>query len=89
MTYAKQRVFNSNIPIPRGYKVEFLPVPKKIKNQQFEMDYNATVVGENVNVSFYYYFKQPVYEAIDYAKIKAYYNELISKANEKLVFVKQ
>ena len=89
MTYAKQRVFNSNIPIPRGYKVEFLPAPKKIKNQQFEMDYNATVVGENVNVSFYYYFKQPVYEAIDYAKIKAYYNELISKANEKLVFVKQ
>lgn len=89
MTYAKQRVFNSNIPIPRGYKVEFLPAPKKIKNQQFEMDYNATMVGENVNVSFYYYFKQPVYEAIDYAKIKAYYNELISKANEKLVFVKQ
>ena len=44
MTYAKQRVFNSNIPIPRGYKVEFLPAPKKIKNQQFEMDYNAPIV---------------------------------------------
>lgn len=89
MTYAKQRIFNSNIPIPKGYKVEFLPLPKRIKNQQFEMDYSATVVGENVNVAFYYYFKQPVYEAIEYAKIKAYYNELISKANEKIVFVKE
>lgn len=89
MIYSKQRIFNSNIPIPEGYAVEFLPASKKIKNPQFEMEYNATIVGENVNVAFYYSFKQPVYDAADYAKIKTYYNEIISKSNEKIVFVKK
>lgn len=88
-TYSKQRIYNSNISIPEGYTVEFLPMSKKINNDQFEMDYNATIIGNNVNVAFYYYFKQPVYAAADYVKVKTYYNEIISKGNEKIVFVKK
>jgi len=88
-TYSKQRIFNSNIPIPEGYTVEFLPMSKEINNDQFEMGYNASIIGNNVNVAFYYYFKKPVYAAADYAKIKNYYKELINKGNEKIVFVKK
>jgi hypothetical protein len=39
-------------------------------------------------VSYSYYFKLPVYKAVDYDKIKYYFNEIIKKGNEKISFVK-
>lgn len=89
MAYARHRIFTTSTPIPEGYEVEFLPEKKKISNQQFEMDYYNTIVGNNINTILTYSFKQAVYDASEYARIKAYYSEIISKANEKIVFVKK
>ena len=52
------------------------------------MDYNAVVDANKVGVSYSYYFKLPIYNAVDYEKIKYYFNEIIKKGNEKISFVK-
>jgi hypothetical protein len=88
MTYPIKRTYYSEINVPKGYKVDFVPEKIRIDNDLFEMDYNAVVDVNRVVVSYSYYFKLPVYKAVDYDKIKYYFNEIIKKGNEKISFVK-
>ena len=86
--YPIKRVYNSTIIIPEGYHVNFLPKEYKIKNNLFELDYSVKSDEKKINVSFYYYFKNPIYSAKDYSKINFYFMEIIKKGNEKLVLSK-
>ncbi len=88
MTYPIKRTYYSEINVPKGFKVDFVPEKIRIDNDLFEMDYNAVVDANKVVVSYSYYFKLPVYSAVDYDKIKYYFNEIIKKGNEKIAFVK-
>jgi len=88
MIYPVKRTYYAEINIPEGYKIDFSPADQKIKNDQFEMDYMIKSDEKKIIVSFVYYFKLPIYQATEYAKIKFYFNEIVDKGNEKLVFVK-
>lgn len=88
MIYPKQRVFNSTILIPEGYKIEYTPAEKKINNQLFELTYSVSLEDNYINILFDYYFKKSVYSETDYSNIKFFYNEIVNKGNEKLVLTK-
>jgi hypothetical protein len=88
MTYPRQRIYNSTILIPEGYKVEYIPSAQKIKNQLFESTYSTRFDDNQLIISFDYYFKKSVYSASDYSKIKFYFNEIVKKGNEKVVLSK-
>jgi len=88
MIYPTLRTYASEIEIPAGYKVEFIPENETIKNDQFELNYSSSVVENKINISLTYSFKLPVYPAEDYAKIKYYFNEIVNKGNQKVVLVK-
>lgn len=85
MTYPTQKLYNSTIQIPKGFKVDYLPENVKIGNELFELEYTLTNTDNEIKVSFNYYFKNSVYEANDYDKIKFYFKEIIKKGNEKIV----
>ena len=89
MIYPKKSSFYSEIAIPVGYKVDFLPPADKIKNEMFELEYSNLVHDKKIIVNLIYYFKIPVYEATEYSKIKYYFNEIVNKGSEKIVFVKE
>lgn len=89
INYAQQRIYVSTITIPEGYKIDFLPAKKTIKNAYYEMNYDLMELNGVVNISFVYSFKIPVYEAGDYLMIKSFYNDIINKSNEKIVLVKE
>lgn len=89
MVYPRQRIFNSVVKNPEGYQVDFLPKELKINNSLFELNYQAKEYNDRVQITFDYYFKQSIYQPADYARIKYYYNEIIKKANEKIVFIKK
>lgn len=89
MIYARARTFNATIKIPDGYKLDFLPQNKKIQNPQFLLDYNVITTDDAVNIVLLYQLTEPVYQAADYAKLKAFYSELIHKMQEKIVLVKK
>lgn len=88
MVYPKKTSYFSEINIPDGFKIDFIPVNDKIKNDQFELEYSTNVSDKKIIVSLVYYFKIPVYEATEYNKLKFYFNEIINKGSEKIVFVK-
>ena len=86
MTYPKLRYFYASIKIPKGYKVEYLPDKKKISNSLFDLSYSATSDNNKIFISFNYYFKKSVYSSSDYQRIKYYFDEIVEKANDKIVF---
>ena len=89
MIYPEIHSFNSEITIPTGHKIEYLPEDEKISNESFEFIF-ATVINDNkITVNLSYSFKQSVYPAEDYSKIKYYFNEIIKKGNDKIVLVKK
>jgi len=89
MIYPKKTTCFTQMNIPDGFNVDFLPANVKIKNDQFELEYFTQVSDNKVNVSMIYYFKNPEYEATEYTKLKYYFNEIVNKGNEKIVFVRK
>jgi len=89
MVYPHKRTFVTSIKKPEGCQVEFLPVDVKINNSLFELNYAAKEFDDHIQIALDYYFKQSIYQPGDYSKIKFYYNEIIKKANEKVVFIKK
>jgi len=89
MIYPKRSAFYTEITVPEGYKVDFLPANDKIKNEMFELEYSTLVHDQKINVFLIYYFKIPVYDATEYSKMKYYFNEIVNKGSEKIVFVKK
>ena len=86
MTYPEKRSFKSTIMIPDGYQVDFLPAEQIINNQLFAMNYRIVKNNNLITISFYYYFKKPVYPAKNYSDIKFYFSEVVKKGNAKIVF---
>lgn len=89
MTYPKKRVYTTTILIPEGYEVDYTPSEQNYKNELFELTYNAIEEDDKIKVSFNYTFNNSVYTMGDYPKIKAYYDEIVKKGNEKVVLVKK
>lgn len=88
MIYPTKRSYFSEINIPKGYKVEFLPESDRIKNDQFEFEYTAVSDESKVHVNLAYNFKLSVYNPEDYLKVKYYFNQILNKGLGKIVFVK-
>jgi len=88
MLYPFKHKFTSTIDIPTGHKLDFTPQDMTVKNDLFEMTYSVQNVQNKVQVYFYFFFKKPVYQSNDFSKLKFYFNELVKKGNEKIVFSK-
>jgi len=88
MIYPTKRTYFSEIEIPKGYKVEFLPANDQIRNDQFEFDYSITHDETKIRVSLIYYFKLSIYAPQDYSKVKYYFGNIVKKGAEKIVLVK-
>lgn len=89
MNYPKKRTYRSTIQIPEGFQIEYLPKEVKIKNDQFELNYSVSNDDEKLNIELSYYFRNSIYPANDYVKIKYYFKEIINKGSEKIVFSKK
>lgn len=88
LIYPQKRIYNSSVLIPEGYKVDYLPSEQMIDNQLFELTYSINSDENQINITFVYYLKESVYPATEYLKIKSYFNEIVKKGNEKIVFTK-
>lgn len=88
MIYPETKAFNSTLFMPKGYQVDFVPDELKINNELFELNFTIKTYTNKIHVFFEYSFKKPVYQSEDYAKIKYYFDEIVKKGNEKIVFSK-
>jgi hypothetical protein len=89
MEYKKTRQFFSEIEIPEGYKLDYLPSDQQNLGKLVQYDYKISQLPNNrILVSGYYAFSESIYKPEDYLKLKAYYNDIIKIFNEKIVLVK-
>ena len=88
MTYPTKSILTSTILIPEGYELDYQPENYKIKNSLFELNYSVEQIEDHIRVTFLTDFKESVYDATDYPKIKFYFNEIVKRGNEKLVLKK-
>jgi hypothetical protein len=88
MIYPEYKLYNSTIKIPTGYKIYSLPENQKVKNDNFELNYYSTTTNDFVNISFSYFFRKSEYPSSEYLNLKFYFNEIIKRGSEKVVFIK-
>ncbi len=86
--YPVRKTFVSDITIPEGYKVDFLPENITTDDDLFSLDYSVSESDGVVHVWFSYCTKQSVYSSDKYARIKAHFERVVKKGNEKIVFSK-
>jgi len=88
--YRKSYKFQSAIAIPTGYKLMTLPEDLKINNSLVRVVYATDIQKKDtIIVIGSYLFKKDVYPISDYSNLKSYFNGIVDKFNEKLVFVKE
>ncbi len=89
MVYPIIKNYTSMIKIPKDYKLDYVSENYDIDNEFFSLNYASNINNnDQLQITFSYYFKKPVYSSKDYLKLKLYYNEIIKRANERVVLVK-
>lgn len=86
LIYSRTKNFESTINIPEGYKVNTLPKNYKMDNGLAEIKLECVKNENNIIVKGTYSFKKSVYKPAEYGGIKSYFNTIIKKFNESIVF---
>jgi hypothetical protein len=90
LIYRKSYKFQSTIVIPEGYKLLSVPAEVTINNSIVRITFLADIQKEGaILLVGSYVFKKDVYAPADYSELKGYFNRIVEKFNEKLVFVKE
>lgn len=89
MTYPVSRNYRSEIVIPDGYKVEFLPGNSSQSDELFELEYSASQIENKISVLLVYSFKKSVYAPVEYTRVKSLFDRIVKKNSEKIVLVKK
>ena len=89
ITFPVKRTYKTEINIPKGYKVEFLPEKSSLNDNLFELDYFAEQQENSIASTLSYTFKQSVYPPEEYQRVKAMFDRIIKKSSEKIVLVRK
>jgi len=88
--YKKEKIFRSTILIPNGYKLFSKHEDLTINDSNVKIIYTIEVQNsKEIKVLGEYEFKKDVYESSEYADLKSYFNLIVEKFNQKLVFIKE
>jgi hypothetical protein len=89
MTYRKSNNFKSTIKIPGGYKILTKPEDLNIDNNKIKVTFTTEIKNmDTLNVTGSYEFRKDIYGISEYIDLKFYFNKIVDKFNEKIVFVK-
>ena len=88
MLYRQGETYTAQIEIPAGYKIETLPKPVNFNRATAIVNYVAEQKENVIIVTARYELTKNIYEAKEYAALKAIYGEIVRLLNEKIVFIK-
>lgn len=84
-TYKFSKTFSIKINIPKGYKVLSKPDNFVVNNKKSRIVYTINTSDDSLTIIALYQFKKDVYPAEDYQEIKQYYDQIVSKFNQKII----
>jgi len=86
LIYARTKTFESIINIPDGYQIKILPKNYLMDNGLAEIKLEYERNENNIIIQGTYSFKKSIYKPQEYGGIKNYFNTIIKKFNEPIVF---
>ena len=88
--FPSQDKYIINITIPEGYVVESLPKSALIQMSNERISFKYQIINNNDKIQFTLNFDQneSLFYAADYEELKAVFNEIIKKENEKIILKK-
>lgn len=89
LIYLRNVEYKSEIEIPEGYKVEYLPKELTHDSRLMTISYNTKMVDNKIEISAKYFFNTNLYDAKDYARLKYSYAEIIKQFSDMIVLVKK
>lgn len=89
LIYLRNVEYKSEIEIPEGYKVEYLPKELTHDSRLMTINYSTKKVDNKIEVSAKYFFNTNLYDAKDYARLKYSYAEIIKQFSDMIVLVKE
>ncbi len=89
LIYLRNVEYKSEIEIPEGYKVEYLPKELTHDSRLMTINYSTKKIDNKIEVSAKYFFNTNLYDAKDYARLKYSYAEIIKQFSDMIVLVKE
>lgn len=89
LVYIRSEIYKSNIEIPTGYKVEYIPSTSLIDNDLIKMSYNVNQSEGKIIVLASYNLKKAVYAPEEYTNLKMAFANMIKQFSEMIVLVKE
>jgi hypothetical protein len=84
-TYKFSKTYSIKINIPKGYQVLSKPENFVVNNKKTRIVYTINSDDKSLTVIALYQFKNDVYPAEDYKELKQYYDNIISRFNQKII----
>ena len=85
-TYLSADAYKSQINMPEGYTVRQLPDSIAIDDDIIKIELYYQQSGKQIIVEGFHSFKQTIYQAEDYQKLKGYFELIVSKFNQEIIF---
>ena len=88
--YPLKEMVMANISLPQGYEIEnqVKPFIAKLPNDTATFKYMISVNGNTIKLTSLVEFKNPKYAPDDYGLIKEFFNQIIVKQTEPIIFRK-
>jgi hypothetical protein len=92
MPYAMDETYNLQMEVPQGYVLDELPKPLIVKlNEQDDgiFEYRISESGGQISLRSRIRFKRTYYLPDDYDNLREFFNLIVEKQNEQIVFKKK
>ena len=89
LIYLRSVEYKSEIEIPEGYKIEYLPKELNHDGRLMTVSYIAKKIDNKIEVSAKYFFNTNMYDAKDYQGLKHSYAQIIKQFTDMIVLVKE
>ncbi|MBN1187595.1 MAG: DUF3857 domain-containing protein [Bacteroidales bacterium] len=90
ITYTKLSSFTSIIKLPDGYSFSHIPASYETMNNIVSINYKFTKMDDRtLTINASYKFEKNLYDTSEYARLKFYFDKIVSLFNEKVIIEKR
>lgn len=86
LIYANSKNYKAQINIPEGYTLKNIPEGIDIKDEFASIKLEYKLVGNQLIIEGSYTFYKAVFEPKEYSKVKNYFDIIVDKFNQEIIF---
>ncbi|SHF45547.1 DUF3857 domain-containing protein [Dysgonomonas macrotermitis] len=89
LIYLQKEAYKSEITIPNGYEIEYIPNPLEHSSRIMDINYKSEINNNKIIITATYEFNTNIYDAKDYARLKGSFSVLIKQFSDMVVLKKK